>query len=87
MNPLRILILCLLFYILFRLLIGNRWKRQAKRSAGDTLPTQDTLVEDPVCKVCIPKKQALTLQDNDKIVYFCSTECRDKFKATKGDDR
>jgi len=87
LNPLRILILCLLFYILFRLLIGKRGKSRTKKGGGETLPTQDTLVEDPVCKVCVPKKQALTLQDNDKILYFCSAECRDKFIATKGDDR
>ena len=87
MNPLRIIILCLLFYLLFRLLVGSKKKGAAKRGGGETMPAQDILVEDPVCKVCIPKKQALTLQDDGKIIYFCSPECREKFKVTKGDDR
>lgn len=87
MNPLRILIIFLLFYLLFRLLIGKSKKGPAESGTSDTLPTQDVLVEDPICKVCVPKKQALTLKDNDKIVYFCSTECREKFIANKGDNR
>ena len=87
MNPLRILIIFLLFYLLFRLLIGKNKKGPAKRGGGETLSTQDVLVEDPICKVCVPKKQALTLKDNNKIVYFCSTECREKFIATKGAER
>ncbi len=87
MNPLRILIIFLLFYLLFRLLIGKSKKGPAKSSGGASLPTQDVLVEDPICKVCVPKKQALTLKDNDKIIYFCSTECREKFIATKGANR
>jgi YHS domain-containing protein len=86
LNPLRILIIFLLFYLLFRLLIGKSKKGPAK-NAGEKLPAQDVLVEDPICKVCVPKKQALTLKDNDKIVYFCSTECRKKFIATKGANR
>ena len=87
MNPLRIIILVLLFYLLFRLLVGKKKKGRAESGTGEALPTQDILVEDPVCKVCVPKKQALTLQDKDKVIYFCSTECRDKFLATKGEDR
>jgi YHS domain-containing protein len=80
--------LLLLFYLLFRLLIGKKGKGSPKESGGKDLPSQDILVEDPVCKVCVPKKQALTLQDNEKTIYFCSAECREKFKATaKGDDR
>ena len=86
MNPLRILIIFLLFYLLFRLLIGKS-KKGPPKSGSESLPTQDVLVEDPICKVCVPKKQALTLKDNDKIVYFCSIECREKFIATKGANR
>ena len=87
MNPLRIIILVLLFYLLFRLLVGKKKKGGAESGNREALQPQDILVEDPICKVCVPKKQALTLQDDDKVIYFCSTECRDKFLATKGEDR
>ncbi|MEN8143103.1 MAG: TRASH domain protein [Thermodesulfobacteriota bacterium] len=84
MNPIRILILIILFYILFRLLIGGK-KRSAKKSPKGGQQTHDVLVEDPICKTCIPKKQAFVLSDNGESVYFCSAECRDKYQANKGE--
>ncbi len=84
MNPLRILILILLFYILFRLLIGGK-KRSSRKSRRGPLQANDILVEDPICKTCIPKKQATTLDENGEIVYFCSSECREKYQANKGE--
>ena len=86
MNPLRILILIALFYILFRLLFGGR-KSVAKKSSVDRQQTHDVLVEDPVCKTCIPKKQAIKLSENEETVYFCSSDCRDKYQANKENDQ
>lgn len=84
MNPLRILILITLFYILFRLLISGK-KSSAKKSPADEQQAHDVLVEDPICKICIPKKQAFVLSENGESVYFCSAECRDKYQANKGE--
>jgi uncharacterized protein len=86
LNPLRILILGFLFYIIYRLLTGGRKKI---RKAGHTAVPQphDVLVEDPVCKVCVPKKQAVILEEDGHNTYFCSQECREKFIAMKGDQR
>jgi YHS domain-containing protein len=65
------------------LLTGGK-KRVGK--ADNSRPSRhDVLVEDPVCKVCVPKKQAVVLKEDDKTIYFCSLECREKFIATKGD--
>lgn len=87
MNPLRILILCILFYILFRLLFGRKKvsKDTAKKTGqGGQLSSQDILVEDPVCHTYIPKKQAIFWEKNDKTIYFCSEKCRESF-LKKGD--
>jgi len=83
LNPFRILVLALLFYILFRLLTGG--KKQVKKSSRSGLESHDVLVEDPVCKVCVPKKQAVTLEKDGKVLYFCSPECREKFIVSKGE--
>lgn len=41
---------------------------------------QDEMVQDPVCQVYLPKRQALVLKSGNEIIYyFCSTDCRDKF--------
>ena len=85
MSPLRILILGFLFYLLFRLLTGGKKKGQKTDNSGP--PSHDVLVEDPVCKVCVPKKQAVVLKEDDETIYFCSLECREKFIATKGEHR
>jgi YHS domain-containing protein len=38
------------------------------------------MVQDPVCKVYLPKRQALTVNGPiGKNEFFCSTECREKF--------
>ncbi len=83
MSPLRFVILAFLFYLLFRLLTGG--KRKVKQTGNSGPPSHDVLVEDPVCKVCVPMKQAVVLKEAGKTTYFCSSECREKFIALKGD--
>ena len=85
MSPIRILILGFLFYLLFRLLTGG--KKRVEKTDNSGPPSHDVLVEDPVCKVCVPKQQAVVLKEDDETIYFCSLECREKFIATKGEHR
>lgn len=41
---------------------------------------EDEMVQDPVCKIYVPKRQALVLHGlKEENVYFCSAQCRDKF--------
>jgi YHS domain-containing protein len=41
------------------------------------------LVRDPQCGTHIPEGKALRLGTGDKTQYFCSTECRDQWQATR----
>ena len=84
MSPIRIVIIAILFYILYRLLKGGR-KKTPPSSSGGSLPAQDVLVEDPVCHTYIPKKQAVSGKSNGSVHYFCSKECHDKYFANKGE--
>lgn len=83
MSPIRILILAVLFYLLYRLLTGGT--KRVKKTNNSRTNSHDVLVEDPICKVCVPKKQAVVLDEDGKTIYFCSPECREKFIATKGE--
>ncbi|MDF1578938.1 MAG: YHS domain-containing protein [Desulfobulbales bacterium] len=83
MNPLRLLILAVLCYILYRLLTGDG--KRVEKGGSSRLESRDVLVEDPVCKVCVPKKQAFSLEEHGKTTYFCSDECRKKFINGKGE--
>lgn len=62
------------------------------RKAGAEIPRQDAsantvnvpgdsrrLVHDPVCGMHLAEVLAIPVRENGELLYFCSTECRDKF--------
>ncbi|MGV1100905.1 TRASH domain protein [Thiovibrio sp. JS02] len=94
MNPLRILILGFLLYVLYRLLTGAKKIRRSGpapsppgKGCGQEPACHDVLVQDPVCRIYVPKGQAVMLQSDDKTVYFCSDKCREVFLGQKGEHR
>ena len=87
MTPLRLVIIGILLYILYRLLTGSRRKgvHGGKHgSAASGRAVQDVLVEDPVCHTYIPKGQAIQLHHDKKMYYFCSDKCCKMFLKEKG---
>jgi YHS domain-containing protein len=81
-SPLRIIILSILIYFLFRLLIGAGRRSDGRPTgpgAGGRGPTPDVLMEDPVCHTLIPAKNAITMKKEGKTLYFCSQNCRDQY--------
>ncbi len=88
MTPLRLVIIGVLLYFLYRLLTGlgkkkvRGKKRQGAAGSGDTV--QDILVEDPVCHTYVPKGQAVQLHHDKKMYYFCSDKCCKMFLKEKG---
>jgi YHS domain-containing protein len=86
-TPLRLIIIGILLYILYRLLIGPGKKRGYFKKKGPASPegaVQDVLVEDPVCHTYIPKEQAVQLHHDKKMFYFCSDKCCEMFLKQKG---
>jgi len=89
LTPLRLIIIGILIYILYRLLAGpkkrstkaGKFRQQASAGSG---AVQDVLVEDPVCHTYIPKGQALELQHDHQMYYFCSNKCCEIFVKEKG---
>lgn len=89
MNPLRLIVLSILFYILYRLIFGGKEKRRKKmneeKAAQGSLAAHDILVEDPVCHTYIPKSESVVLKRDKQTWHFCSTGCRESFIKEKGD--
>lgn len=89
MSPLRLVILAILFYIIYRLLIGGRQKKepdsQQERATEKEMPVDDVLVEDPVCKKLVPKQKAVEHRHADQTIYFCSEKCCRKFISQEGE--
>ena len=87
MTPLRLVIIGVLLYILYRLLTGSRRKGVRGRKYGPAASgraVQDVLVEDPVCHTYIPKGQAIQLHHDKQMYYFCSDKCCRMFLKEKG---
>lgn len=86
MSPIRLIIIGILLYIGYLLIKGSGTKKKEgpPSELNDPGEASDILVEDPVCKKLVPKQQAVTAKDGDKIVYFCSKECCNTFVSQKG---
>lgn len=87
MTPLRLVVIGVLLYILYRLLTGPKGAKVAGRQKGSQTSgggVQDVLVEDPVCHTYIPKQQAIQLHHDKKMYYFCSDKCCQTFLKNKG---
>lgn len=80
----RFLIILGLIYVGYRavksfVLPGGPSKTKvSSKSAGEI---DDVMVKDPYCEVYFPKRNGVHLNIDGKDLYFCSTECRDKFIA------
>ena len=91
MGLIRLVVLSVLVYVAWRLIRGIVGKLKTddrvdpKDKPDGNSPAQDVLVEDPVCHTLVPKHQAIRLRKDEKIYYFCSDECCDKFsESTRG---
>lgn len=89
MSPLRLVILCVLFYLLYRLVAAMIGKKAASRQPDNQVvpPIADVLVEDPVCHTLVPKGQAVRLQHGQTLYYFCGEACCKRFISEKGEQK
>lgn len=90
MSPLRLIIIAILLYIGYRLVFGGKKKlsdnhQNQTDDSNKQQPIEDVLVEDPICKNLVPKQQAIQVNDEGNIIYFCSKKCCDQYVAEKGE--
>ena len=52
----------------------------ADKSAGEI---EDVMIKDPFCEVYFPKRTGVHLKFQGEDLFFCSTECKDKFVASR----
>lgn len=84
---LRLLIIAALVYLLYR--AYRSWKIGNLPPSGHSNTDQspnaidDVMVKDPQCGVYFPKRKALQAELNGEELFFCSTECREKFLAAQ----
>ncbi len=73
------LILGYLIYLLVRKVAQalGLWPQMPQPTAKKREP--DVLVQDPVCQTFIPRKEALKLEKDGKVYFFCSEGCLKRF--------
>jgi YHS domain-containing protein len=91
MSLIRFALFFFLVYVFYRLLKnlfgkqGAEDRQQAKKPSFNAGPRQvNEMVQDPVCKVYVPKKEALHLDVAGTSYYFCCRSCMDRFQEQKG---
>ncbi len=78
----RLLLLALTGYVSYKVLqrvLPWFWRPQIQPRGPQPEVQADELVQDPVCKVFIPRRNALVARREGQDFFFCSEGCRKKF--------
>jgi len=77
----KLIIYLLLIYLVYKVI--KTWMAPSAYSGkgeyGSAGTVEDIMIKDPVCGVYFPKKDGIYLNDDGRDMYFCSSECRDRF--------
>ena len=86
----RFLIYCGLVYLVYRLvkslIFAKSPPRRTTRLQG-VGQIDDIMVKDPYCETHFPKKDGVHLKIKGEDLYFCCSECRDKYLAGQSTDK
>ncbi|MCX5721765.1 MAG: hypothetical protein NT179_07000 [Nitrospirae bacterium] len=69
-------LLAVLYFLLRRALREFKGQGQPEQLS----PGKDQMVQDPVCRVFVPRGVAVTEDIGGQIYYFCSRSCAHKFQ-------
>jgi hypothetical protein len=65
----------------WRLVDGIVEGMRERPSASSAPARRVAMVRDPVCGTFIVPDRAVTLADGSRVLHFCSTRCRDAYRA------
>lgn len=57
--------------------------RDSRGGQNDQLQPGHRLVRDPVCGLYIPEQRAITLDQGEQQLHFCSLACRERYQGTR----
>jgi YHS domain-containing protein len=77
---LRLAIVLGLLIILFFLLRGVIRDMLAKKGGPYEIPGKDQMVQDPVCRMYVPRAAAVSASIGGQTYYFCSSDCAKTFQ-------
>lgn len=80
----RLIILFVVGYVFYRALKSWMFPTSSSSkpvSGGAAGEIDDVMIKDPFCKAYFPKRNAVHLNLSGKDLYFCSTQCKEKYIA------
>jgi YHS domain-containing protein len=86
----RVALVVLALYVLWRACarllrsVGMMSQRGDRPGQPGQLRPVDELVQDPICKLYVPRREALVLRGRGEPLYFCSEKCRDYYEKQGG---
>lgn len=76
----KVLIFALVAYALYRLFMNDRKKKESDASREkEHLVATGEMVKDPVCGAYVEADSGITVRNGEKVIHFCSYECREKY--------
>lgn len=76
----KVLIFALVAYALYRLLMNDHKKKEdAAAREKEHLVATGEMVQDPVCGAYVEAGGGITVRNGEKVIHFCSYECREKY--------
>jgi len=78
----RLIILGILAYVLYRLVKGV-FSQSTKIGRGKAAGVIDEMVQDPFCKTYVPRRESVRRVIEGEEYVFCSEECAEKFESER----
>jgi YHS domain-containing protein len=79
----KIAILALVCYVLYRLFMNDSKKKAAQEEQQKKKRMESgEMVKDPVCGTYVDKETSITVRNGEQTLHFCSYECRQKYIDT-----
>ena len=78
----KLLILFLIGYFALKAVkavFGQGSQARMRAESGQAAEIDDLMVQDLNCQTYVSKRDAVLVEQNGKIFYFCSRECRDAY--------
>ena len=87
---LRLLIFAALAAFIYRAV--KSWQRGTtdrndKREMPRSDQVDDVMIQDPVCGIYFPRRNAVALRIENQDLHFCSAACRDRYVEEHGRDQ
>ncbi len=83
----RLILLAGIVYLLLKWLRRSAPPKEKEPTFQRQDPAVEEMMRDPVCGTYVPASQAVTLKQEKETLYFCSEECREKFRQKQTDNK